>query len=216
MAKYLLNVDYCFIYNNETYANSDENIVVESNAKPTNPVDIHKALAKINDISWVNWGKVNISYVDINNVTEIDVINLEIPPAQITDVEGEYEIRLAWSFNANDKELLIDEFYDNASETGDVCSLPNFVNAIFNFPHALFRFALVDRRSTHIVEIPADSYLKVYTGVVTNNIESNKAIIPRENIQELLSFLTDKGLIKLNNPHLNIDDVMDEFEDLEG
>lgn len=215
MAKYLVNVDYSFKYNDIQYSNSDENIVVESDFKPTNPVDIHKALAKINNIPWFEWGKVDINYIDINSVTNIDIINLDDEEQTITtELDGEYEVRVAWSFNKDNRKLPIDEFYDYASDDGNVCSLSNSISVLTKYPYAIYRLALVSTNSTHIEEIPTGSYLKLYTGIITNNISDNKTIIPRKYIQEFLNFLADKGYLKLQESTKNLDDLTDEFEKL--
>ena len=62
--------------------------------------------------------------------------------------------------------------------------------------------------------IPVGSYLKLYTGVITNNISDNKTIIPRKYIQEFLNFLADKGYLNLQESTKNLDDLTDEFEKL--
>lgn len=77
MKKYLVSIDYSFVYNNEQYCDLDKNIIVESSSEPTNPVDIHKAIAKTNNIPWLEWGKVYIDYIDINSVTTIDIVSLD-------------------------------------------------------------------------------------------------------------------------------------------
>ena len=215
MAKYLVNTDYSFRYNDIQYSKSDENIVVESNFKPTNPMDIHKAIAKLNNISWFEWGKVDINYMDINRVTKIDIINLDDKDQTKTiELDGEYEVRVAWSFNPNDEELPIDEFYDYASDNGNVCSFANSLINLVDFPYATYRLALVSTKSTHIEEIPTGSYLKLYTGIITNKIGDNKTIISRQYLREFLNFLSDKGYLELKETTKDLDDLLDEFENL--
>ena len=215
MAKYLVNTDYSFTYNDMQYSKLDENIVIESNFKPTNSVDIHKAIAKLNNISWSEWGKVHINYLDINKVTDIDIINLdEEEQTKTTELEGEYEVRIAWSFDTDDIKLPIDEFYDNASNSGNVCSLSN-VSVLMKYPYATYRFALVSTNSTHIEEIPIGSCLKLYTGIITNNVYDDKTIIPRKYLREFLTFLANSGLLKdFYGTLYNIDDLTDQFENL--
>lgn len=216
MAKYLVNTDYSFTYNDMQYSQSDENIVVESNFKPTTPADIHRAIAKLNNISWSEWGKVHINYMDINSVTDIDVINLdEDGQTKTTELDGNYEVRVAWSFDPDDRKLPIDKFYDYASDDGNVCSLTDFISLLVKYPYATYRLVLVSTDSTHIEEIPTGSYLKLYTGVITNRVNDDKTIIPRKYLREFLTFLANSGLLKDFYGTLDkIDDLTDQFEDL--
>lgn len=43
---------------------------------------------------------------------------------------------------------------------------------------------------------------------------NDNTIINRDNIQELLNFLVDKGFLKFNKSTKDLDDLLDEFENL--
>lgn len=204
MGRYLVNTDYYFIYNNETFWNDNEFIVVESDERPQNPVDIHKALAEKNNIPWEEWGKVHIEYVDINNVTDCTI-----------PLEGEYEVRIAWSFDSEDRTLPIEEFYDKASDMGNVCTLPMFINNfVYKYTMVTYRIVLVGLNSDEVIELPRGSYLRIYAGLITDNVDENNPTITRELLPELLSFLEDKGYLSLKETGKDLDDLVDEFEDL--
>lgn len=83
-----------------------------------------------------------------------------------TKLEGEYEIRLAWSFNTNDRKLSIEEFYNKASDKGATCSASNILNNLKSYPYVIYRLALVSLNNTYIKELTAGSYLKLYTGII--------------------------------------------------
>ena len=83
------------------------------------------------------------------------------------------------------------------------------------YPYATYRFALVSTNSMHIEEIPIGSCLKLYTGIITNNVYDDKTIIPRKYLREFLTFLANSGLLKDFYGTLDkIDDLTDQFENL--
>lgn len=74
--------------------------------------------------------------------------------------------------------------------------------------------ATIKQNRVNVVEIPNGYSLNLYTGIITN-YEDKRVIIPRDNLSELLNFLADKGYLSLKEIGKGLDDLLDEFENLE-
>lgn len=132
-------------------------------------------------------------------------------------LDGEYEILVAW-LNIDNKNLSAEEFYDTASDTGNVCTLAKFVSEEYkngyNYIYKTFAVrTTIKQDGADVVEIPNGYILNLYTGIITNH-EDKRVIIPRDNLSELLNFLKDKGYLSLKETDKDLDDLVDEFESL--
>lgn len=134
------------------------------------------------------------------------------------ELDGEYEILVAW-LNIDNKNLSAEEFYDTASDTGNVCTLAKFVSEEYkngyNYIYKTFAVrTTIKQDGADVVEIPNGYIFNLYTGIITNH-EDKRVVIPRDNLSELLNFLADKGYLSLKETGKTLDDLVDEFEDLE-
>ena len=132
-------------------------------------------------------------------------------------LNGEYEILVAW-LNLNNKNLSAEEFYDIASDTGNVCTLAKFVDEEYkneyNYIYKTFAVrTIIKQDGADVIEIPNGYALNLYTGIITNH-EDKKVIIHRDNLSEVLNFLSDKGYLEVKETTKDLDDLLDEFENL--